>query len=97
MAYIEIDGLRTWYDEAGSGEPLVLLHGGLERRLGNDHADPARDGGGSDRLRHDVKPGTAPRPRRPRRAKSNGRDSGGECLSPLRQSPTRRSTTHSLR
>jgi pimeloyl-ACP methyl ester carboxylesterase len=29
MTYIEIGGLRTWYDEAGSGEPLVLLHGGL--------------------------------------------------------------------
>ncbi len=27
--YIEIGGLRTWYDEDGSGEPLVLLHGGL--------------------------------------------------------------------
>jgi hypothetical protein len=28
-AYIEIGELKTWYDEAGSGEPLVLLHGGL--------------------------------------------------------------------
>jgi len=27
--YIEIGGVRTWYDEDGSGEPLVLLHGGL--------------------------------------------------------------------
>jgi pimeloyl-ACP methyl ester carboxylesterase len=27
--YVEIDGLNTWYDEQGSGEPLVLLHGGL--------------------------------------------------------------------
>lgn len=27
--YIEIGGLKTWYDEEGSGEPLVLLHGGL--------------------------------------------------------------------
>lgn len=27
--YIEIGGLRTWYDEQGTGDPLVLLHGGL--------------------------------------------------------------------
>jgi pimeloyl-ACP methyl ester carboxylesterase len=26
---IELDGVRTWYDERGSGEPLVLLHPGL--------------------------------------------------------------------
>ena len=27
--YVEIDGVNTWYDEEGRGEPLVLLHGGL--------------------------------------------------------------------
>jgi pimeloyl-ACP methyl ester carboxylesterase len=27
--YIDLDGVRTWYDERGTGEPLVLLHGGL--------------------------------------------------------------------
>jgi pimeloyl-ACP methyl ester carboxylesterase len=27
--YIDIGGVNTWYDEAGSGEPLVLLHGGM--------------------------------------------------------------------
>ena len=27
--YIDLPGVRTWYDERGSGEPLVLLHGGL--------------------------------------------------------------------
>ena len=27
--YVEIGGLRTWYDEQGTGDPLVLLHGGL--------------------------------------------------------------------
>ena len=28
MSYAEIDGLRLWYEERGSGRPLVLLHGG---------------------------------------------------------------------
>jgi pimeloyl-ACP methyl ester carboxylesterase len=27
--YVEIGGVDTWYDEAGRGEPLVLLHGGM--------------------------------------------------------------------
>jgi pimeloyl-ACP methyl ester carboxylesterase len=27
--YLELGGVRTWYDERGEGEPLVLLHGGL--------------------------------------------------------------------
>jgi pimeloyl-ACP methyl ester carboxylesterase len=27
--YVELNGLRTWYDEHGRGEPLVLLHPGL--------------------------------------------------------------------
>ena len=27
--YVDIGGLNTWYDEDGSGDPLVLLHGGL--------------------------------------------------------------------
>ncbi|GAA2570202.1 alpha/beta fold hydrolase [Pseudonocardia hydrocarbonoxydans] len=27
--YIDLDGVRTWYDERGTGDPLVLLHGGL--------------------------------------------------------------------
>jgi pimeloyl-ACP methyl ester carboxylesterase len=27
--YVEVRGLRSWYDEAGDGEPLVLLHGGM--------------------------------------------------------------------
>jgi pimeloyl-ACP methyl ester carboxylesterase len=27
--YVEVRGLRTWYDEAGDGEPLLLLHGGM--------------------------------------------------------------------
>jgi pimeloyl-ACP methyl ester carboxylesterase len=33
--YVDLDGLRTWYDELGSGEPLVLLHpggGGVDSR-----------------------------------------------------------------
>jgi pimeloyl-ACP methyl ester carboxylesterase len=27
--YVDIGDVNTWYDEDGSGEPLVLLHGGL--------------------------------------------------------------------
>lgn len=27
--YVDIDGIRTWYDERGGGETVVLLHGGL--------------------------------------------------------------------
>jgi pimeloyl-ACP methyl ester carboxylesterase len=26
--YIDVDGIRTWYDELGKGEPLVLMHPG---------------------------------------------------------------------
>jgi pimeloyl-ACP methyl ester carboxylesterase len=27
--YVELDGVRTWYDDRGHGDPVVLLHGGL--------------------------------------------------------------------
>jgi len=27
--YLELNGVRTWYDVNGAGEPVVLLHGGL--------------------------------------------------------------------
>jgi pimeloyl-ACP methyl ester carboxylesterase len=27
--YVDVNGVRTWYDERGDGDPLVLLHGGL--------------------------------------------------------------------
>jgi pimeloyl-ACP methyl ester carboxylesterase len=31
--YVDLDGVRTWYDERGAGEPLVLLHpGGVDSR-----------------------------------------------------------------
>ena len=33
--YVDLDGVRTWYDEIGAGEPLVLLHpggGGVDSR-----------------------------------------------------------------
>jgi pimeloyl-ACP methyl ester carboxylesterase len=27
--YVELPSVRTWYDERGAGEPLLLLHGGV--------------------------------------------------------------------
>jgi pimeloyl-ACP methyl ester carboxylesterase len=27
--YLQLGAMRTWYAEHGSGDPLVLLHGGL--------------------------------------------------------------------
>jgi pimeloyl-ACP methyl ester carboxylesterase len=33
--YIDLDGVQTWYDKTGAGEPLVLLHpggGGVDSR-----------------------------------------------------------------
>jgi pimeloyl-ACP methyl ester carboxylesterase len=27
--YVELDGVRTWHDERGAGEPVVLLHGAI--------------------------------------------------------------------
>jgi pimeloyl-ACP methyl ester carboxylesterase len=27
--YVELPRVKTWYDERGEGEPLVLLHGGV--------------------------------------------------------------------
>src|SRR3954470_4505407 len=27
--YVQLGAVKTWYDEAGTGQPLVLMHGGL--------------------------------------------------------------------
>lgn len=38
--YIDLNGVRTWYDERGSGEPLVLLHpGGADARAWTANLD----------------------------------------------------------
>ena len=29
MSYADVDGLALWYSERGSGDPLILLHGGM--------------------------------------------------------------------
>lgn len=29
MAYVQLPDVKTWYDERGRGEPLVLVHGGV--------------------------------------------------------------------
>ena len=33
-SYVEIGELKTWYDEQGEGEPLVLLHRGMSTNHG---------------------------------------------------------------
>ena len=29
MSYADVNGVSLYYDEHGSGQPLILLHGGL--------------------------------------------------------------------
>ena len=29
MSYADVNGVRMYYEEHGSGQPLILLHGGL--------------------------------------------------------------------
>jgi pimeloyl-ACP methyl ester carboxylesterase len=29
MPYVDLGGVRTWYEERGNGDPLVLMHGGV--------------------------------------------------------------------
>ena len=39
MGYVDVGGVRTWYEVLGEGEPLVLLHpGGFDSRA---MAEPA--------------------------------------------------------
>jgi pimeloyl-ACP methyl ester carboxylesterase len=41
--YVSLDGVRTWYDEHGGGEPLVLLHpggGGVDARAFGPNIGP---------------------------------------------------------
>lgn len=33
QGYVDHDGARIWYGEIGEGEPVVLLHGGMESSL----------------------------------------------------------------
>ena len=42
-AYVLLDGLRTWYEELGDGEPLVLLHpggAGVDARAFGPNVEP---------------------------------------------------------
>jgi pimeloyl-ACP methyl ester carboxylesterase len=39
--YVQLTSVRTWYDERGAGEPLVLLHGGVvDARFFEHNIDP---------------------------------------------------------
>lgn len=40
MSYADVNGLSLWYEEHGSGEPLILLHGGVG---GSEMYDPILD------------------------------------------------------
>jgi pimeloyl-ACP methyl ester carboxylesterase len=40
MSYADVDGLALWFEERGSGDPLILLHGG---RGGAEMFDPIVD------------------------------------------------------
>src|SRR5258708_7576378 len=40
--YVDLDGVRTWYDDTGTGDPLVLLHpggGGVDSRAFGPNID----------------------------------------------------------
>jgi pimeloyl-ACP methyl ester carboxylesterase len=42
--YVDLDGVRSWYDERGAGNPLVLLHGGvIDSRLYEQNAAALAD------------------------------------------------------
>src|SRR5258708_39827804 len=47
--YVDHEGARIWYGTAGTGEPGVLLHGGLDSSLSWWHRVPALI-----KTRHDV-------------------------------------------
>src|SRR3954453_18152561 len=74
--YMSLDGVRTWYDDHGSGDPLALLHpggAGVDARAFGPNLDalaahfhvytPERRGHGLDR----------PVPRRPQATEPPGR------------------------
>ncbi len=43
-AYVQLGEVRTWYDERGEGEPLVLLHGGVvDARFFDQNIGPLAD------------------------------------------------------
>jgi pimeloyl-ACP methyl ester carboxylesterase len=42
--YVDLGGVRTWYDERGEGEPLLLLHGGsVDARFFDKNVDALAD------------------------------------------------------
>jgi pimeloyl-ACP methyl ester carboxylesterase len=39
--YVELAGVRTWYDDVGTGDPLVLMHGGhVDARFFDQNVGP---------------------------------------------------------
>jgi hypothetical protein len=46
--YVQLGAVRIWYDEHGSGDPLVLMHGGLvDARFFRGSTSTRRNGTGT--------------------------------------------------
>jgi hypothetical protein len=58
--YVQLGQVRTWYDEHGDGDPLVLMHGGLVEHAGSHRISRLWPSGSTSTHRKDAATGTAP-------------------------------------
>jgi len=66
VTYVDVNGLATWHEVRGEGEPVVLLHGGVRRGL---VLGGAGTGTGPGRVQ-DAPPGASGPRRHPGRGRS---------------------------